>query len=222
MRRESKNIVRGERLTHTVTLTREGTDFAGATFTAQVRSSPDAGILHSCSVSAVTSTVGIAVVTINVAGSVTRYWPERVGLDLSVSKPSAAFGPWKPYRLTLCVEPDYTRDPDESLSEFLAVDIKRTDGQHMSLRAEDDNDQVWVYPPAGIIQYDYLDFKRSGTSGRLRLQISKLNQRIWTVVSDSESTTNQVDELILLRPGGSGKLQLSIGPGDQEQITVIS
>lgn len=160
MLRETKSICRGERLRHTVSVAYPEIDFSGATFTAHVRSSPEGGLLHACSLTVTTTSVGSATVAINIPGAVTRLFPERAWLDISVAKPSASFGPWKPYRLALIVEPSFTVDPEEeSIYRYSGVELKDADGEYVRIVATTDGG-ISITDPTGENRYDSIDLLR--------------------------------------------------------------
>lgn len=109
MHRATIDLTRGDKFSFAWTMTKAGFDFTGSTILAQVRAlgDPDGASLAEADVTVDTGTVGTATAVASIEGSVTQGFPEKVVLEIEVSKSAASWGPHTIVRLTLNVGRDY-------------------------------------------------------------------------------------------------------------------
>lgn len=210
---KTATIMRGAKwsITHRVLST--GLDFTGADFSAQVRAKPDGDLLATAAVSATTTTVGRADITITLAGSITETLPGYCGLDLRVAHTARGFGPEFPLRVWLTIEGALTHSTETDY-RFTRFELKGLDGAYRALTAGDDN-QVGMTAPNGVSQYPTIDLRKpDGTY--LGFTIDEDDQ-FKTKVPAGEVLMPYIE---LLKPSG-GYLRIWVDSSDQVQVSVI-
>jgi hypothetical protein len=109
MYESQETIVAGDKAVFPFRLEYSGFDWAGATVTAQVRSSPTGAVLATPAQTLDSGTLGVLTGTLTLSKTQTDALPKRCYLELEAEKEASGFGPVTIFRIELTVEPDIAR-----------------------------------------------------------------------------------------------------------------